>query len=86
MLLFGTIRPSASFSCKRRRFVMPSTIPISPADETRRGPQPAPGGPDPSKDKPATPPVTDEDDKKKPDDPTVLDPTLLPIGDPAGMA
>ncbi|CAN7274620.1 hypothetical protein LJR255_001270 [Pararhizobium sp. LjRoot255] len=62
---------------------MPSTIPVSPADETRRGPQPAPGGPDPSKDKPATPPVTDKDDPKKP---RVLDPALLPIGDPAGMA
>jgi hypothetical protein len=63
---------------------MPSTIPVSPPDETRRGPQPAPGVPEPSKDKPATPPVTDKDVPKKTD--RVLDPALLPIGDPAGMA
>lgn len=64
---------------------MPSTIPVSPADEAPRGPQPAPGVPDPAKDKPATPPATDKDNPKKPDDPA-LDPALLPIGDPAGMA
>lgn len=65
---------------------MPKTIPAS-SNETLRGPQPTPGAPDRSQDKPAKRPVKDKGDTKNPDDAvTVLDPALLPIGDPAGMA
>ncbi|WP_438750782.1 hypothetical protein [Pararhizobium sp. O133] len=63
---------------------MPTTIPV-PDDESPRGPQSTPGLPDRSQDKPAKPPVIDKGDNKNPNDP-VLDPALLPIGDPAGMA
>lgn len=63
---------------------MPKTIPLPPPDETLDDRHPTQGVPHPSKDEPATPPVTDKDDPKKTD--RVLDPALLPIGDPAGMA
>jgi hypothetical protein len=56
---------------------MPKTTPLPP-DETLHDRQP--DVPHPSQDEP----VTDKDDPKKPD--RVLDPALLPIGDPAGMA
>lgn len=61
---------------------MPKTIPLPPPDETV--PDGRPDMPHPSQDEPVTPPVTDKDDPEKPD--RVLDPALLPIGDPAGMA
>ncbi|MEK1930417.1 MAG: hypothetical protein AAAC47_11655 [Pararhizobium sp.] len=64
---------------------MPKTIPVPPPDEAPRGPQPTPGAPHRSHDKPAKRPVIDKGDRKNPDDPN-LDPALLPIGDPAGMA
>ncbi len=65
---------------------MPNRDPLqSPSAETPRGPQSTPGIPDRSQDKPAMPPIIDEGDSKNPNDPP-LDPTLLPIGDPAGMA
>ena len=63
---------------------MPTTIPV-PQDDSPRGPQMTPGLPDRSQEKPATPPIIDKGDTKNPNDP-VLDPALLPIGDPAGMA
>lgn len=63
---------------------MPTTIPVS-QDESPRGPQTTPGLPDRSQDKPAKPPVIDKGDTRNPNDP-VIDPALLPIGDPAGMA
>lgn len=63
---------------------MPTTIPAS-HDESPRGPQSTPGLPDRSQDKPAKPPVIDKGDNRNPNDP-VLDPALLPVGDPAGMA
>jgi hypothetical protein len=63
---------------------MPTTIPV-PHDESPRGPQSTPGLPDRAQDKPATPPVIDKGDTRNPKDP-VLDPALLPAGDPAGMA
>ncbi|WP_075290605.1 hypothetical protein [Pararhizobium arenae] len=65
---------------------MPNRDPLqTPSAETPRGPQTTPGVPDRSQEKPATPPIIDEGDSKNPNDPT-LDPALLPIGDPAGMA
>ncbi|MBW9063286.1 hypothetical protein JNB71_08150 [Rhizobium herbae] len=60
---------------------MPKTTPLPP-DETSHDRQP--DMPQPSRDEPVTPPVTDKDDPNKPD--RVPDPALLPIGDPAGMA
>lgn len=63
---------------------MPTTIP-TPQHDSPRGPQPSPGLPDRSQDRPTTPPVIDKGDTKNPNDP-VLEPALLPIGDPAGMA
>ncbi|WP_349436839.1 hypothetical protein [Pararhizobium sp. A13] len=60
---------------------MPKAMPVPPLDETQ---QPTPGVPDRAQDKLATPPVIDKGDTD-PNDP-VLDPALLPIGDPAGMA
>jgi hypothetical protein len=64
---------------------MATKIPVPPPAETPRGPKPTSGIPDRSQDKPATPPVIDKGDTKNPND-RVLDPALLPIGDPAGMA
>jgi hypothetical protein len=63
---------------------MPTTVP-TPQDDGPRAPQPTPGLPDRSQDKPAKPPVIDKGDTKNPNDP-VPKPALLPIGDPAGMA
>ncbi|URK86486.1 hypothetical protein LP421_18625 [Rhizobium sp. RCAM05350] len=63
---------------------MPTTIP-TPQHDSPRGLQPGPGLPDRSQDRPTTPPVIDKGDTKNPNDP-VLEPALLPIGDPAGMA
>ncbi|OJF91971.1 hypothetical protein [Pararhizobium antarcticum] len=63
---------------------MPTTIP-EPTTESPRGPQTTPGLPDRTQEKPATPPIIDSGDSKNPNDP-VLNPALLPIGDPASMA
>lgn len=63
---------------------MPTTIPV-PEDDGPRGPQSSPGLPDRSQEKPVAPPVIDKGDTKNPNDP-VLNPGLLPAGDPAGMA
>ena len=65
---------------------MPNRDPLpTPSAETPRGPQTTPGLPDRSQDRPADPPIVDTGDTKNPNDPT-LDPAMLPIGDPAGMA
>lgn len=63
---------------------MPTTLPETDV-ENPRGPQKTRGVPDRSQDKPVDPPVIDKGDTKNPNDP-VLNPALLPIGDPAGMA
>lgn len=63
---------------------MSTTIPV-PSPETPRGPQPTPGFPDRSQEKPSKPPIIDKGDTKNPNDP-VLDPALYPAGDPAAMA
>lgn len=60
---------------------LPGTDPI----ETPRGPTTTPGIPDRTQEKPAAPPITDPGDSKNPNDP-VINPALLPIGDPAGAA
>ncbi|MEY9164690.1 hypothetical protein ABIE78_002809 [Sinorhizobium fredii] len=60
---------------------MPKQDPIPTPAETPREPQGIPGRPDRGLEKPAEPPIKKPEDSK---DPT--DPTLLPIGDPAGMA
>ena len=65
---------------------MPNREPLpTPDSETPRGPISTPGIPDRGQDKPAVPPVIEPGDTKNPNDP-VLDPALLPISDPAGMA
>jgi hypothetical protein len=65
---------------------MPNRDPIpTPTSETPRGPTPTDGIPDRTQEKPPLTPTQDPGDTKNPQDPT-LDPALLPIGDPAGMA
>ncbi|MDO1585088.1 hypothetical protein [Rhizobium oryzicola] len=65
---------------------MPTNLPENPNPvETPRGPTPAPGVPDRTQEKPPLTPAQDPGDTKNPNDP-VLDPALLPIGDPAGAA
>lgn len=65
---------------------MPNRDPIpAPSSETPRGPTPSDGVPDRTQEKPPLTPAQDKGDSKNPQDPT-LDPALLPIGDPAGMA
>ena len=65
---------------------MPTTLPENPNPaETPRGPTPAPGVPDRTQEKPPLTPAQDPGDTKNPNDP-VLNPALLPIGDPAGAA
>ncbi|MDO9416398.1 hypothetical protein [Pararhizobium sp.] len=62
---------------------MTKPIPNPDSDENLSGS--TPGFPGRAKDGPVSPPVTDKTGKKEPEE-TVLDPALLPIGDPAGMA
>ena len=65
---------------------MPNRDPIpSPIDEQPRGPSRDGPLPDRSTENPPAPPIIDPGDTRNPNDP-VLDPALLPIGDPAGMA
>ncbi|CAN7580329.1 hypothetical protein [Neorhizobium sp. LjRoot104] len=65
---------------------MPNRDPIPvPSSETPRGPTRTDGVPDRTQEKPPLTPAQDTGDSKNPQDPT-LDPALLPIGDPAGMA
>ncbi len=65
---------------------MPNRNPLpDPTADTPRGPQPEGGIPDRTQEKPPLTPAQDTGDSKNPQDPT-LDPALLPIGDPAGMA
>jgi len=65
---------------------MPNRDPIpNPASDTPRGPTPSDGVPDRVQEKPPLTPAQDPGDSKNPQDPT-LEPALLPIGDPAGMA
>jgi hypothetical protein len=65
---------------------MPNRDPIpTPGAESPLGPQPTPGIPDRSREKPPLTPAQDPSDTKNPQDPP-LDPALLPIGDPAGAA
>jgi len=56
-----------------------------PDAETPRGPSSTPGVPDRGQEQSTVPPVLNPGDTKNPNDP-VLDPALLPVGDPAGMA
>ena len=66
---------------------MPNRDPIpTPDAETPRGPIATPGLPDRGQDRPQEPPVLNPGDSKNPNDPTLRDPALLPIGDPAAMA
>ena len=64
---------------------MPDRHPISTPDptpgETPLGPQPTPGMPDRSQEKPPVPPIKKPEDSKNPNDPT-----LLPMGHPPGIA
>ncbi|WP_337266330.1 hypothetical protein [Oryzifoliimicrobium ureilyticus] len=60
-------------------------LPIPGGVETPLGPISTPGIPDRVQDKPPRTPVQDKGDTKNPEDP-ILDPALLPIGDPAGAA
>ncbi|MCF3639498.1 hypothetical protein LXM94_05900 [Rhizobium sp. TRM95111] len=64
---------------------MPANLQDKSSTETPRGPPATPGVPDRGREKPPEPPVRKPDDNKNPNDPA-LDPALLPIGDPAGMA
>lgn len=67
---------------------MPTNLPETTPDslpESPRGPVINPGRPDRSLEMPPRDPVIDGDDSRNPNDP-VLDPALLPIGDPAGAA
>ncbi|MBB4349099.1 hypothetical protein [Aliirhizobium cellulosilyticum] len=65
---------------------MPNRDPIpNPTADTPRGPTPTGGVPDRIQEKPPLTPAQDKGDNKDPQDP-VLDPALLPTGDPAGMA
>lgn len=66
---------------------MPEDVPNS--TEPPRGPSPTPDAPDRVQEKPLKPAHDPSDDKnpnKNPNDPSPLDPALLPIGDPAGAA
>ena len=65
---------------------MPNRDPLpNPGSETPRGPQSDGGIPDRTQEKPPLTPAQDPADNKNPQDPT-LNPALLPIGDPAGIA
>lgn len=65
---------------------MPSRDPIQKSDnDTPRGPTSSGGIPDRVQEKKPLTPAQDKGDSKNPQDPT-LNPALLPIGDPAGMA
>lgn len=65
---------------------MPNREPLPlPDNENPLGPLRTPGLPDRSLEDSPVPPVINPGDVKNPNDP-VLDPALLPIGDPAGMA
>ncbi len=65
---------------------MPNRDPLPTPDvDTPRGPVPTSGIPDRTQEKPPLTPAQDGSDNKNPQDPT-LEPALLPVGDPAGMA
>ncbi|WP_092585442.1 hypothetical protein [Rhizobium mongolense] len=63
---------------------MPEDVPDS--TEPPRGPAPTPDAPDRVQEKPPLKPDHAPSDDKTPDDPSPVDPALLPIGDPAGAA
>ncbi|MBB4228687.1 hypothetical protein [Rhizobium mongolense] len=63
---------------------MPEDVPNS--TEPQRGPAPIPDAPDRVQEKPPLKPAHDPSDDKNPNDPSPVDPALLPIGDPAGAA
>ncbi len=74
------------FRNPKKEVAMPNRDPIpTPTSDTPRGPVPTDGLPDRTQEKPPLTPVQDKGDNKNPQDP-VLDPALLPTGDPAGMA
>lgn len=64
---------------------MPNRYPIPVTEDEPRGPTHDGPRPDRSTEDSPSPPITGTEDNKNPNDPP-LDPALLPIGDPAGMA
>ncbi|MFB2551207.1 hypothetical protein [Ensifer soli] len=65
---------------------MPNRHPLPDPVLSPRGPEATPGLPDRGQENAPSAPVTGDGDTRNPNDPKVLDPALLPIGDPAGAA